>query len=496
VGIVIRQGLKTTVLQYIGVGVGLVANLFLYTRAREAYGAAQVFIAAANVFAPFAMLGAYSLVVRFYPRFGPEAEKQGFLTLLLGITTAGTGLYLLLSPLLQDFLLNTMYPDLDPEFRPLLRYLPGLVALLAYTKIFYQYAVNFRRLFVPVFFEQFVLKFTLPAAILAYYLGYIGAGGILAAIFINYSIAVLGIAAYLWRLGKLKLRPITAELWASRGELANYAAYGLAGMVGGTLAFRIDTLMVAAYLDLASAGTYTVLLFMSEVIAKPYTSLHAVLAPEVAEAWARKDMSALGELYKRSSINFLLVSLYVFGGIVVCYTAVTEMASEGEALLAGFSTFLALGISRLVNAGTSINEYVISYSSKYRVNLIATLVLAVLNVILNVLLIPRFGLLGAGLATLASTVIFHGGKVAYAYAQFGIQPFTRATWSLLLVCTLLAVAVYALPSAGEWWLDVGLKGGLYSLGVLAVVMYMKPSIEAERLVRQGFAKLGIGSKLS
>jgi O-antigen/teichoic acid export membrane protein len=50
---------------------------------------------------------------------------------------------------------------------------------------------------------------------------------------------------------------------------------------------------------------------------------------------------------------------------------------------------------------------------------------AVLNLVLNVALIPVYGIVGAAIATLGSTLLNNGIQAFYVYSKTGIQPLNR-----------------------------------------------------------------------
>ena len=174
-GIVIRQGLKSTAVQYAGVVIGAIANLFLYTQLEEEYGLVQVLIVIANVILPFAMLGSYSLAVRYYPQFrSPDAGKQGFLTLLLLVALTGIALYWLVAPMLDSWLMDKYLANTRADYRQYIRYVPWLVVCMALIRLLFQYISNFRLIVIPTILEQLMFKLTLPVILLGFLLGWIG----------------------------------------------------------------------------------------------------------------------------------------------------------------------------------------------------------------------------------------------------------------------------------------------------------------------------------
>ena len=492
-GIVIRQGIKTTVLQYLGLGIGLLAYTFLYIRYREVYGLVQVLIDAASLITSFAMLGSNALAVRFYPRVGKggPAENEGFLTFLLALATVGVALYLLGRPLFDRLLVERLFTNVAAAYKPLLYTVPVLVVLLVYLRVLYQYATNFRLLTVPMFFEQFLFKLALPLLIFGFALGYLDARLVVFGVLGNYALAVLGLVGYLLYMGRFKLRRIGRAVRDQAREMATFGSYGIIGMLGSTLAFRIDTLMVGGLVSLEAAGIYATIRFMTEVVAKPYLSLKQVVAPQVADAWAKDHPESIAPVYKASSLNLLLVSIWMLGGIVLCFPAFTRVAADGDSLWIAFPALLLLGASRIIDAGTSLNEHIILYSPKFRFNFFALLLMAALNVGLNAWLIPRYGISGAALSTLTSIGVFNLSKVVFAGVQFGLWPLDWRQLAVPGLMVLAGVGAFFIPSTGFWLTDFAVKGGVYTAACATLLLWLKPSEEADGIIRAAAAKVGL-----
>ncbi len=489
-GVVIRQGLKSTAVQYVGVVVGVVANLFLYTQLDTEYGLIQTLIAAAGTILPFAMLGSYSLAVRYYPEFShQEQDKRGFLGLLLLIASGGCILYLVASPLIQDWLWTWFSKKTPIEYKEYFAVLPVLVIAMVFTKVMAQYISNFRRIVIPTLLEQFLFKLTLPSLLALYLFKLISLKWVVLGTLIHYSFVAIAMGYYLYALGELKIGKPTKGVTSKWKGMASFGSYGIAGMLGRTLAFRIDVLMVAAYLDLAAAGQYAIALFMSEVIAKPYTNLASVVGPQISEAWAKNDKDTIRNLYRRSCDNMVLISGYLLGGIIVCFASVAQIAAKPEVLSGAFVAFVFLGIARWIDASTSVNEHVITYSKKYKFNLIAILILAVVGILLNIWLVPKYGIEGAGLATLLSLTLYNLAKVLFAGFTFKIWPFGKTTYEIAFIILLCTVLVYNLPLLDIWWIDILWRGGLLTVLLGAYVWLRAPSPEAKKLMKMTMSKI-------
>lgn len=490
-GVVVRQGLKSTVVQFVGVGVGVATVLFLVPYALEVYGIVQALVAAAMIIAPLATLGSSTLAVRYYAPFRePDAGRRGLLTLALLVSALGIATVASVWPLIDEWVVQVYFPDDVARGRRYVIAVPIMIAAIALMRVLAQYTSNFRRIVVPTLLEQFAFKLTLPLLLSAFLLGWIGVRGVVVGTLGHFALTTLGMAAYLVYLGEWRLPRIDASLTADWRAMASFSAYGVTAQLASNLAFRIDQLMVPAYLGFAAGGQYAIALFISEVIAKPFANLRNVTAPMVSEAWAGGDLAELRTLYRKSSDNLLLVCGYVYAGIAVCYPGLIDVAPRGEVLAQAFPAFLVLGLSRVVDSATSINDLIITYSKRYGFNLAAVVLLAGVNLALNLVLIPRYGFVGAAVATLLSVTLANVAKVMFVGAVWGLWPFGKTTVEVGLAVMMAGTAAWVLPLTGYWPVDIALKGGTLTAAVGAFVWWRPPSEELRGLMENTFRRLG------
>ena len=68
-GVIKRQGLKRSIVRYIGVLIGMVSMFFIYPLSGEMIGEIRFIVNTAGLLAPFLLLGVNNLTIRFFPRF-------------------------------------------------------------------------------------------------------------------------------------------------------------------------------------------------------------------------------------------------------------------------------------------------------------------------------------------------------------------------------------------------------------------------------------------
>lgn len=476
-GVIKRQGLKNSLVNYAGVLLGVVNVLFIYTHSFEQYGMVQWFLSTSLLLMPFILMGMNAVVIKFFPVF-QDAEQQhnGFLGMLLIGATIGIVLFVLAFVLLAPHII-TLYED-KPLIYQAFFWLMPLVCLRGVIELLTQYVSNFQRIVIPAVLNQ-LIKVTLPILIILFLFEKITSLQIMYGVVANYVIVLFFLIIYIKKIGQFYVRPqfhfIQKPLWK---EMKTYAGYGILGLLGTHLALRIDTVMVGTLIGELTTGHYGVVLLIASVIEIPTFALMKITGPIVASAWKKQDLKHIEELYKKSSLNLLIVGVFIFIGIWSCLDNLFELLENGEELYVVKNVVLFIGLAKLIDMLTSINNQIIGYSEYFRFNFYAILAMAVFNIITNLIFIPIYGGNGAAMATLASLSLYNLLKFSYVKYRFKMMPFS---WNTLWVIV-LGIAVYALtflvPDTAYPLLDILIKGSFITIifGGLTLLFKLSPDL--------------------
>ena len=85
---------------------------------------------------------------------------------------------------------------------------------------------------------------------------------------------------------------------------------------------NIDGLMLSAYKGLGQTGIYTIAFFIATVIEIPKRSLSQSVISLVSEGNKKHDINTLENLYKKSSVNRLIIGALIFIGISASITRI------------------------------------------------------------------------------------------------------------------------------------------------------------------------------
>ena len=187
-------------------------------------------------------------------------------------------------------------------------------------------------------------------------------------------------------------------------ELSQFGFYIVLANSIGMINMQIDSLMVGHSMNETEVGYYAVaIIFMQGVILLPQV-VQRVTTPTIATYYGKRDFEQIKKLIKNAMfwtfIGILCVSLIlaIFGKYLIIMVFTEEFLPAYIPML-----ILLIGYSICAPVG-SVGS---TLSSIGKVNIVfkMTALCALINIILNLVLIPNFGLIGAASATSISQII-------------------------------------------------------------------------------------------
>ena len=205
-----------------------------------------------------------------------------------------------------------------------------------------------------------------------------------------------------------------AYLWKSTFPLPEasnfrrYLNYGVPMVAKGlseSVISYTDKIIFLVLSGPAVTGVYAVAYGITKLLTRPGNLFNSTLYPNVTAAWDRGEYDELSKLYQEFLRgNTLLLVPTVFGLTVLAREAI-RLISTPSIAEQGWLVVPILSIGFAMQGLESTFSYPLAANEQTRYISLITFVVAVLNTVLNVLLIPTLGLIGGGIATtLAYTV--------------------------------------------------------------------------------------------
>ena len=208
-----------------------------------------------------------------------------------------------------------------------------------------------------------------------------------------------------WKVAAVRrIQPIRLNVdWATWRQLLAEAAPLAVGSVMATLYFRVDSVMLSKLDTFASVGIYNVAYkFVDLVHYLPKALMVPVLALLV-RSWP-DDLHRFADTFRRAFMILVLAGILVVVEFVI-------FAGPLITLLYGPDYTVGAGAGRVVVAAECIGAFgmlaftVLLAMGRNRLYPVVTLIGLVVNVGINLVLIPRWSYLGAAVATLLTEIL-------------------------------------------------------------------------------------------
>ncbi len=251
---------------------------------------------------------------------------------------------------------------------------------------------------------------------------------------------------------------------------------------------RADMLIVTAYLGAKGAAVYAAAEFLTRVIANIRYAFDAIVAGVMAESIELND-------HQRLSYNLHLSTRWVVSVAGLLAGAVIVLRHEllgglyGATYVAGSAAVVVLALSHFLNAALGLVGWVLVASGRSRATLLNNFLGAAFNIAASLLLVPRYGFLGAALAALGTTVVVQGAAMAQVALLEHVSPFSRTLWKPLLAAAAAFVVEtlvhgLALPTAAR--IVLVLVAGLAAYAGILLATGLPP--EERRFVQKIFRR--------
>ncbi|MGN0186435.1 MAG: lipopolysaccharide biosynthesis protein [Paludibacteraceae bacterium] len=439
-GVIIRQSIKGTIANYVGVAIGFVTTFFVLTRflTAEEIGLTRVLVDAATLLVALAQLGTSSSIVRYYPYFKDEAHgDHGFffwtlLVPLIGFVFFGALYIALRTPI------EAAFAEKSPLFVEYYYAVLPLAFFMLYMAIFESNANVLMRIVVPKITREVIVRILALAAYLLYAFNVLTLNGFVIMFCSVYGIATVINLVYLCSLHRISLRPDTQHITPTlRRDYLLYTAFVLTSACATAVTPVISTFFISAQQGLAFTGVFAIATYIATIIDIPYRSLGAIAQPQLSQAVKDNDTAGANRLCQNVSLHQLVVGAFLFFVIWSNIDLFFALLPNGTHYATAKNVVLILGISKLINSTLSIGTSVLSYSRYYYFSLIFAFLQTALAIFFNNRLIPLWGIDGAAMATLFAYLFYYIALLIVVRFTVKTTPFSWQQIKVLLIIILM-----------------------------------------------------------
>lgn len=183
---------------------------------------------------------------------------------------------------------------------------------------------------------------------------------------------------------------------------------------------HLDVLVVGAFLDPEAVAVYFAAARVVALVSFIHFAISAVSAQPIARLDARGDRAALADIARRLTWLDFALTLAAALGVVTLGGPILALFGEGFGAGRTAMTILVLGL--LAQAAFGPVRYLLTMTGQQNAMAVVLTVTSALNVALALVLVPRFGLEGAAVATSASLAASCLALAVVARRRLGFWP--------------------------------------------------------------------------
>ena len=469
----------------IGMLLGFVGRVIIvrYTTQTE-YGIYALALVLMSIFAMISTLGLGGGVTRqiAYFRGKKDSEKvSGIVKSSIQIAFVASILFSFFLFFLSDIISVKVFhsPELSTPLKIFAIAIPFSVLIVIFTSIFR----GFDRVEPNVYFQNIlrnVLLLPLLGIVILFGLSFLG---LLYAYLASIVLTCIAFAVYAAKKLPSSVKgEKNTNAGSLRKELLLFSLPLLVVSILNMIMHWTDTLMLGYFKTPDIVGLYNVALPIVNLIPVVLTSMLFLYVPIASQLYSQNLMGELRRNYAILTKWMFALTLPLFLIIFLFPETVLNILFGSRYIQAGTALqILALGM--FVNTFLGPNGATLIVAGKTRFLMWTGLIGAIMNIALNIFLIPLFGIVGAAIASASSLAVINSLNSTWLYLLFRIHPFTKNYIKPILTSVLLVFIIFTFVKSMfdeiPFWLLLMLLIiflGVYGLSILFTKSFDKDDI--------------------
>lgn len=184
---------------------------------------------------------------------------------------------------------------------------------------------------------------------------------------------------------------------------------------------RTDIIVLGMFREDADVGIYRVASQIASLVVFGLQVINSIQGPHIAHLYAKGEMQRLQKMITRSSQAIFLSAL---AAVVVIVLFGEFMISKlfSPAFAAAYVPLVIICIGQLVNSSIGSVGSLLNMTGHERDTMKSIMVGASINVVLNLVLTPRYGPIGAAVSTTVTLIIWNLTMWHKVHTRIGISP--------------------------------------------------------------------------
>ncbi|MFQ6082633.1 MAG: flippase [Candidatus Aminicenantia bacterium] len=247
----------------------------------------------------------------------------------------------------------------------------------------------------------------------------------------------------------------------------------------------IDTLMLGFFKTFQDVGIYSAAQRTALLGSIIISSFNSIFAPVISDLYNRKELDKLNNYFKTVAKWIFTFSFPLF--LLMIFFAESILNVFGHEFIKGATCLIILSIGWIIYSGVGSVGQMIIMSGRQKLHLVNMSSILFMNIILNLILIPKYGIIGAAIATSTSIILFSIIELIQVYLILKIHPYRKdflkplfaggvSLFTLSLLTELIICNIYS------GMLKSLILGSVAFIGIYILIFYILGLQEEDKIV--------------
>lgn len=485
-GVIKRQGIKNTIITYIGILIGAINIIFIQPKllTPEELGLTRLLYDFAYIIGLAVPLGLPNIIVKFFPFFKDRNLKHnGFAGIILIVFLVG---FIISAASLLFFkpAITSHYIDKASLFVHYFNFIIPFTFIVSAITITTAYCQALFKSTIPSFLNDICLRLGTIVITIMYFNKWITLDYYVYIFIGLYAIELLVIVGYIVFVDTISFKPNKVVL--KEHSVKKMMKFGLLLCLASfaSIALRKVDVLFLGTSSLELVAVYTTAIFIASFIEVPLGALERISHTKIADNFSKENYTEIEKIYKDSVKYLLIIGGLLFIGINTCTQYVYQIGHLPDVYLQCIDVVYIVSIAALINISTGINSAIMFYSKHYVLGTILLVGTLLVTILLNIILIPKYGIYGAAIASASGSLIYNFSKFSFIYYKFKFQPYTIKSLFILLIIIISTIIGYVIPCiSSNAFVNVLVKGLIVSSVYIGSIYQFKLSPELFNMIK-------------
>ena len=233
------------------------------------------------------------------------------------------------------------------------------------------------------------------------------------------SICIISLLSFTFLLKEIKFFKYFSNIDSNLNDIVKYSFPVLISNSMLLLIQWIDIIILGYFETSNTVGIYSVVMKISLFSSVILFSINSIVASEFSRLYSLDKMIDLRVLIKKSSKIIFFITIPVL--ILIVYFSKSILGYFGYEFIMANKTLYILVAGQFINVLCGSVGYILMMTEKQNIFKNIMIFATCVNIILNIVLIPKYGINGAAIASSISLILWNVISFSYIYRKYNIS---------------------------------------------------------------------------